>query len=101
MLFRSKGEEGRPSHGRDREARVAALEAAGFVDVGHELAEWEASWDTAGIRALYGSFSPVLRLEDAKRTELLDEITRIADEDFGGRVSRALITALYTARRPE
>jgi SAM-dependent methyltransferase len=97
----TKGKEGRPSHGRDREARVAALEAAGFVDVGHELAEWEASWDTAGIRALYGSFSPILRLEDAKRTELLDEIARIADEDFGGRVSRAITTALYTARRPE
>jgi SAM-dependent methyltransferase len=95
------GEEGRPSHGRDREARVAALDAAGFVDVGHELFEWEASWDTAGIRALYGSFSPILRLEDPKRTELLDEIAHIADQDFGGRVSRAITTALYTARRPE
>jgi len=96
----TRREEGRPSHGRDREARVAALDATGFVDVRHELAEWEASWDTAGIRALYGSFSPVLRLEDAKRTELLDEIARIADEDFGGRVSRAITTALYTARCP-
>ena len=97
----TKGEEGRPAHGRDVVARVAALEAAGFVDIEHELVEWNASWDTAGIRALYGSFSPVLRLESARRTELLDEIARIADADFGGRVSRDITTALYTARRPE
>jgi SAM-dependent methyltransferase len=97
----TKGKEGRPSHGRDREARVAALDAAGFVDIEHELAAWDASWDTAGIRALYGSFSPILRLDDDSRTDLLDEIARIADQDFGGRVSRAITTALYTCRRPE
>lgn len=96
----TKGDEGRPSHGRDHEARLAALRAAGFVDAEHELAEWDTSWDTAGIRALYGSLSPILRLDERRRTELLDEIARIADQDFGGRVSRAITTALYTARRP-
>jgi hypothetical protein len=65
------------------------------------LAAWDASWDTAGIRALYGSFSPILRLDDDSRTDVLDEIARIANQDFGGRVSRAITTALYTCRRPE
>jgi hypothetical protein len=61
---------------------------------------WETSWDTAGIRALYASFSPILRLDDTRRTQILDEIARIAEQDFGGRVSRRLTTSLYTARRP-
>ena len=61
---------------------------------------WSASWDTEGIRALYGSFSPISRLDDARRTEILDEVARIAREDFGGRVERTLLTSLYTARKP-
>jgi SAM-dependent methyltransferase len=96
----TKGEEGRPRHALDRERRVAALVAAGFVDVGHELARWEAQWDSEGIRALYGSFSPILRLDEADRERILDEIARIASDEFGGRVTRVLTTSLYTARKP-
>lgn len=96
----TRGDEGRPAHALDRAARVTALEVAGFVDVEHELVRWEASWDTAGIRGLYGTFSPILRLADARRVAILDEIARIAEEEFGGRVGRRLTTSLYTARRP-
>jgi SAM-dependent methyltransferase len=96
----TRGDEGRPRHALDSERRTGALQAAGFVEIEHELARWEASWDSAGIRALYGTFSPILRLEPARRTAILDEIERIAAEDFGGRVSRRLTTSLYTAQRP-
>ena len=96
----TKGEPGRPPHALDAEARVGALERAGFVQVEHERIRWTARWDTAGIRALYGSFSPILRLEAGRRDEILDEIARVAEQDFGGRVSRTLTTSLYTARRP-
>jgi SAM-dependent methyltransferase len=96
----TKGRRGRPRHALDRKARVRALHGAGFVDVEHELVDWDASWDTEGIRGLYGSFSPILSLEAARRVELLDEIARIADEEFGGRVERTLTTSLYTAQRP-
>ncbi len=96
----TKGTSGRPAHALDVDARVAALQAAGFVDVEHELVRWEASWDAAGIRALYGSFSPILRLEEGERARLLDEIEHIATRDFGGRVQRVLTTSLYTARKP-
>ena len=51
----TKGEDGRPRHALDRERRVAALVDAGFVDVEHELARWEAQWDPEGIRALYAA----------------------------------------------
>jgi SAM-dependent methyltransferase len=94
------GEAGRPPYARDRDARVAALERAGFEAIEHELLRWSASWDTDGIRALYGTFSPIARVEESRRAEILDEIARIAREDFGGRVERTLVTSLYTARRP-
>lgn len=96
----TQGEPGRPPHALDAEARVGALVATGFADVSHELARWEATWDTEGIRALYGTFSPILRLEAARTNEILDEIARIAAHQFGGRVSRTLTTSLYTARKP-
>ena len=97
----SAGEEQRPQHGRDVDARFAALAAAGFDELEHELVAWHASWDTAGIRALYGSFSPIARLEGASRERILDGVAEIAERDFGGHVERRLLTALYTARRPE
>ena len=96
----TRGEGTRPAHGLDRESRTTALAAAGFVDIENELVRWDAHWDAAGIRALYGSFSPILQLEASRRDEILDEIERIAERDFGGRVSRALTTSLYTARKP-
>jgi SAM-dependent methyltransferase len=94
------GEEGRPRHALDGERRLSALVAAGFVDVEHELASWEAHWDAMRIRALYGSFSPILALDEARRKAILDEIARIASDEFDGRVTRRLTTSLYTARKP-
>ena len=94
------GEEGRPPFARDAEARLSALEAAGFEKATYEVARWDYHWDTAGIRALYGTFSPIARLAEERRTEILDGIARIADEQFDGRVGRTLLTALYTARKP-
>jgi SAM-dependent methyltransferase len=94
------GTEGRPRHALDTEARLAALSAAGFEDAEHEVVTWQAGWDTAGIRALYGTFSPIARLDEARRTEILDGIARIAEGDFAGRVERTLLTSLYTARKP-
>jgi SAM-dependent methyltransferase len=96
----TKGVRDRPRHALDVELRVAALAEAGFADIENERTRWEASWDTAGIRALYGSFSPILSLEPDRRKQILDEIARIAEHDFGGRVTRVLTTSLYSARKP-
>ncbi len=94
------GEEGRPPYARDSEARLGALGAAGFEDASYEVVRWDFQWNTAGIRALYGTFSPIARLDEEQRTEILDGVARIAEEQFGGRVGRTLLTALYTARKP-
>jgi hypothetical protein len=96
----TRGVEGRPAHALDTEARLAALETAGFDLASHELVIWNASWNAEGIRALYGTFSPIARLDDARKTAILDGVARIAEVDFGGRVDRTLRTSLYTARRP-
>ncbi len=95
----SRGAAGRPAHALDTGARLGALTAAGFVDADHEIVRWEASWDTSGIRALYGTFSPIARLDDTRKNEILDAVAEIAERDFGGRVDRTLVTSLYTARR--
>lgn len=91
----------RPPHALDAEARLEGLRTAGFERAEHEVMRWEARWGTAGIRALYGTFSPIARLDEAHRNEILDGIADIAERDFGGHVERTLITSLYMARRPE
>ena len=97
----TRGKEGRPAHALDSEARLGALRAVGFDDAEHEVVRWEASWNTAGIRALYGTFSPIARLADTRKNEILDGVARIAEREFGGHVGRTLVTSLYTARRPQ
>ena len=89
-----------PPFALDAAMRAAALHAVGFEAIDHETTRWTAKWDTGGIRALYGTFSPIARLEEDRRASILDGVARIAEEDFGGVVSRALTTSLYTARKP-
>ncbi len=79
--------------------RVAELRAAGFGDVEHEMIRWEASFDSAAIRALYGTFSVMRDVAPARAEGFLDQLAEIAETQFGGRVERACLTPLYTARR--
>ena len=92
--------EGRPGFARDAECRLAALSEAGFQEAQHDEAHWAREWDTAGIRGLYSTFSPLSALTPERREELLDSVARVAADRFGGRVERPLVTSLYTARNP-
>ena len=96
----SHGGKGRSYFGVDSEARMAALEAAGFAEVDHEVFAWTAGWDTNGIRTLYGTFSPIAVLDEARRARILDGIAAIAERDFGGHVERTLRTSFFSARKP-
>jgi hypothetical protein len=58
-------------------------------------------WDAAGLRALYASFSPIIRLDEATRTAVLDTVEDVAVRDLDGRVQLLMLTSLYTARRPD
>ena len=96
----SQAKDDGPPFAHDGEARVAALERAGLDSIEPRRIEWTHTWDTAGIRGLFATFSPVRVLAPDRREALLDEIGRIADEEFGGRVTKPVVTALYTARKP-
>ena len=85
---------------RNPEAAIAALVAAGFEDGRHDEIRWTHEFDTVGIRALFGSFSPFIVLEESRREALLDDIARVAEIEFGGRVVKPVLTSLYTARKP-
>lgn len=52
------------------------------------------------MRELHATLSPISRLEQERKNEILDAAARIAELDFDGRVERTLLTSLYTARRP-
>jgi SAM-dependent methyltransferase len=93
-------QEGRPSFALDAELRLAALTRAGFEELAHDVVRWTREWDTAGIRSLYSTFSPISSLDHARRKQFLDSVARVAELDFGGRVETPLVTSLYTARRP-
>jgi hypothetical protein len=86
---------------RDPEIAVAALADAGFERAELELISSSREWDAEGIRGLFATFSPIARLEPARRDEILDEIARIARDDFGNTVVKPVLTRLYTARNPE
>jgi SAM-dependent methyltransferase len=96
----SAGVDGAPPFALDVDARQRALKRAGLDDVRHETFRWSCAWDTAGIRALYASFSPIARLDDDRRTRILDAVAAVAEQEFGGRVTRTLVTSLYTAQKP-
>lgn len=96
----SHGQDGAPPFALDENARLADLRAAGFEDVEAWVQPWTAVLDTAKLVALYGTFSPIHALEPARRTAFLKDLARIADDQFGGQVTRPFTTSLYTARKP-
>ena len=95
-----EGGSGKPRFPLDIEARSAALRATGFERCEHELIPWRFEWDTAGIRALFATFSPIAQLDESRREAVLDAVAKVAADEFGGRVTKPLLTSLYTARRP-
>jgi SAM-dependent methyltransferase len=94
------GGAGRPPFALDVDARLGDLRSAGaFDELGSEMLRWTATFDTARLRGLYATFSPIRRLDPGERERLLDTLAQIADDHFGGRVERPMVTAVYSARR--
>ena len=83
----------------DRDRRLEDLTANGFQDAEVDIWRSSLTCDTASLVALYSTFSPVRALEQKSRQQLLADLARIANEQFGGRVERPLITVLYTAQK--
>ncbi len=87
-------------YGLDADARTAEIDATGmFGPVEHHVVEWEGHHDAVGIRRLFATYSPWLALPEDQRTKTLEEIERVAREDFGDAVVRPYVTSLFLAPR--
>jgi len=82
----------------DVSARSEELARHGFRDVEHEAIRWPLELGPGRTRQLYASFSNVARLPDEERQTILDEIERVAQVEFGGRVRIPMVTPIYTAQ---
>lgn len=83
----------------DVAARTSELERHEFQDVEYEAERWTLRLDAMQTRRLYATYSNIARLPESQKEMILDEIERIADSEFGGRVERHMITSVYTAHR--
>ena len=82
----------------DVEARLAALERTGTFDgVEHRSSTWSLVLDADQTVALYATYSNVNIRPD--REDVLNELGRIARDEFQGCVTRNMVTSLYIARR--
>jgi len=84
----------------DRPAREAALRRTGrFRRIGSTVVRWELEVPTPRLVALHATYGVIHALPVAKRRHFLREIGRVADEQFGGRVTIRMLTPIYTAQR--
>ncbi|HVU94618.1 MAG TPA: methyltransferase domain-containing protein [Puia sp.] len=82
----------------DTAARSRALEQAGAFDIIEcEHRPWALHLDTEAAVALYSTYSNIQVRPD--RDAVLVELRRIVREEFGGRITRNMVTSLYLARR--
>ncbi len=79
-------------------ARIAAIDATGaFERVLYQTSHWPLSLTADQIVALYATYSNVVAMPDC--SQALTELHRVAENEFGGRVTRNITTILYLARR--
>jgi SAM-dependent methyltransferase len=84
----------------DTDARCEDLRrGAGLVDVAAELIAWDLAMGADQVRALFNSLIAVRQLPDEQRARVLDTVTRLVDDRFGGVAVRPHLTALYVGRK--
>ena len=81
----------------DVDLQTETLRAAGFSEIQHAQFRRERNLSTAEVRALYASYSYVRALPEAQRANLLDSISELVADGFGGRALNVVMTALYSA----
>ena len=85
---------------RDIAARMTVIDHSNtFGPVREEVLRWEGRHDPVGLRQMFATFGAWITLDHALREELLDDVERIARDDFGGEVRRPYLTVLYLAQR--
>lgn len=85
----------------DVKARVGEMRKARFEDTRHRLFPSEHEFKPKQMAALYETFSRVQIAPAPTRRHLLEEVERIARDDFNGTVRRTIMTSAYVGRRPQ
>jgi hypothetical protein len=84
----------------DVDARVAALRSVGaFENIEHWMIRSLLALETPRLVPLYATFSEIRRLPSDERNRLLDELARIADKQFNGKIEKPIVTPIYLAQR--
>lgn len=84
----------------DADARRADLRAVGvFDEIDHEIIPWPARFNPNQVRALYSTFPNISGLPEPRRSEILDALAAVAENEFGGLVERTFYSSIYIARR--
>jgi hypothetical protein len=92
--------DGRLPFPMDAEARLADLRAAGvFDETDHEIMPWLTRYTPSQVRALYSTYPNISGLPEPRRTEVLDMLAAVVENEFGGVVERTFYTSIYIARR--
>ncbi len=82
----------------DVDARLAAIGRVGaFESIEHRTSTWSLHLDADQTVALYATYSNINIRPD--RDDVLNELQRIAREEFQDHVTRNMTTSLYTMRR--
>jgi SAM-dependent methyltransferase len=105
-LFRALSGPHRPAtaervvYARGRAKRLEALRAVGEFDrIGWETVHWRRTLDTATLVGLHRTFSNISTLRVETRRRFLADLRKVADDEFGGRVTMRMVATVYTARR--
>jgi SAM-dependent methyltransferase len=84
----------------DADARCEDLRrGAGLVDVAGELIASDVAMNAGHVRALFDSMITVRQLPDELRTRVLDTLTGLVNDRFGGVCVRPHVTPLYVGRK--
>ena len=83
---------------QDKSARLGALEHThAFDSIENQTSAWSLVLDPDQVFNLYATYSNINIRPD--REAILEELRRIARDEFQGRVRRNMVTSLYKARR--
>ena len=70
-----------------------------FSELTCRFVSWEILLDSAQVRDLYSTFSPISCLAETQRSRVLDQLAEVAEIRFAGQVSRNMTTILYCAKK--
>jgi SAM-dependent methyltransferase len=84
----------------DAESRMADLANAGLVDTQAQFERRTYRLSAEQARNLYATMAIVLRKPPVDQAKALGAIEQLILDDYGGRVDRTFLTALYQGRKP-